>query len=523
MGINVLGRRRLGKCHRNIGLSLAGLVLFNHASVAFAQTASGGTIPWKFEPALTLTETYSDNINLSPAGQERSDWVTTISPSLVLRRKSAHLDLSFLYAPELLYYANGTNGTTVRNTLKAIAKSELVNDHLFFDADAQISQQNGSPFQTQAANTVNGSSNRAETRTLNLNPYFRSHFGSDGNYLLGYRYSRNDSDSNFLTLSNSNDYYASVSDSLGSKFRWSLNYDKQTSNYKNLNDQSTEHESVTLTYLFDSRLTLFVTGGQERNDYVTFSGESSDGSYYTAGFQWAPNPTNSLNAQHGHHYFGRTDHIDFTHRTPLTIWRAGYSNDMTSSAQQLSLPANFSTAALLDSLFVSRYPDPVARNQAISTLLQQSIQPNGQLQQFNFLTNQIYLQKRLDLSLALVGLRNTITFTFNRSQQKALSKEVIPLDIFAGSRSFRTTSFMTSWAYQMGPRTTASLSAQRTRSQALDNADESRQRIFAFVLQRQIQRNLSTSLQLRNTRQDGNFLGSGYTENAIIGSLHMQF
>lgn len=522
MGINVRGRCG-GDRRFRIGLGLAGAMLLNYGGLVFAQAQSSATAAWKFEPALTLTETYSDNINLAPAGQERSDWVTSISPSLNLQRKSSHLDLKFSYTPELLYYANASNGTNVRNSLQGTAKAEIINDQLFFDANAQISQQNVSPYQTLAADTVNGSNNRTETRTVSLGPYLRSRFGNDGSYLIGYRYTRSDSDSDVLALSNSNDFYASVSDGVGSKVKLGLDYDRQTSNYAKLNDQRTEHLSGTLSYLVDSRLTLFVTAGQERNDYVTFTGEDSGGAYYSAGIKWAPNPTTSLNAQHGKHYFGNTDQFQFTHRTAMTVWRVGYSNDQTTSVQQLLLPATFSTAVLLDNLFLSRFPDPVARNQAVASLLQQSALPNGQIQQFNFLTNQIYLQKRLDVSLALVGLRNTITFVFNKSEQRALSAETIPLDIFAGDRRFRTTSFNASWSYRLGAQTSATLTGQRTRSEALDSPDESRQRLFTLALQRQLQRNLSASLQLRNTRQDGNFLGSGYSENAIVGSLRMQF
>ena len=73
--------------------------------------AGGFHTPWRFSSGLEVDENWSDNINLAPAGSERSDFVTVISPSFHASRNSARLVANFDYNPSYLYYANRTNGS----------------------------------------------------------------------------------------------------------------------------------------------------------------------------------------------------------------------------------------------------------------------------------------------------------------------------------------------------------------------------------------------------------------------------
>ena len=130
-------------------------------SAGVAAPGNGG-IPrdvWRFTPSLGIDETYSDNINLAPAGSQVSDFVTTISPALRLTRYGARVTATFDYNPQLLYYSRGSNGVQVRNYLDAVANAALIENFLYFDAAVAITQGNVSPFGTLGDNTVNGSAN----------------------------------------------------------------------------------------------------------------------------------------------------------------------------------------------------------------------------------------------------------------------------------------------------------------------------------------------------------------------------
>jgi hypothetical protein len=125
--------------------------------------------PWRFGASISADEQYSDNINLTSTNQ-RSDLVTTITPGLVLTRSSRRLDVAFDYSPQVVYYARGSNGFQVRNTLDARLSASIIENLLYFDATSNIQQGNISPFGTQAADSVNGSNNRVESRSYSFGP-----------------------------------------------------------------------------------------------------------------------------------------------------------------------------------------------------------------------------------------------------------------------------------------------------------------------------------------------------------------
>src|SRR5215470_7341054 len=70
---------------------------------------TGPTPPWLFTPSITIAETYTDNFNLDPPGQARTDLITTISPSLSVVGHTARVNLAFTYNPQLLLFALGTS------------------------------------------------------------------------------------------------------------------------------------------------------------------------------------------------------------------------------------------------------------------------------------------------------------------------------------------------------------------------------------------------------------------------------
>src|SRR5579862_7601934 len=79
---------------------------------------------WVLTPSLGLSETYTDNVNLAPSSQARSDLVTSISPSLNIVGQSAHVNLALTYDPQLLLFALGTSSPEVQQQLLGTAHVE---------------------------------------------------------------------------------------------------------------------------------------------------------------------------------------------------------------------------------------------------------------------------------------------------------------------------------------------------------------------------------------------------------------
>lgn len=495
---------------------------------SFAQTATTAGAPrdpWRVQPSLSATEIYSDNINLAPSGSERSDLVTMISPSLRVTRLSPRLTLNLIYSPQLLYYANGTNGATVRNYLDAAANATLVRNLLYFDARGSVSQQNASPFGILAANTANGSSNRVEARTFSFGPSIRSHLGNDVTYNAGYRYSTTSSNSNVLSRRSTDQIYGLVE--TRTSFRdlgVSANFDRTNIRYGGSNTILTQTVGTTLTYVVSSTLRLLAGVGYDRNEYPSFPGRNLNGRSYFGGFDWTPSRNTRLNAQVGRRYFGKTANVAFTRRTPRTVFNVSYVRGQITSAQSYGALILNSNYALLDQFYLARIPDPVLRDQAVIATLSQSGLPTSRFGVLGFVSNQLYQQKGLNVSLALLGLRNTVTLNVYRTETQALSNLNFPLDVFNATRGFRQRGAIVSWTHRLGPRTTVTATAQKLRNESLAVTATTRQQILTATATRQIAPRTFGSVQYRNTRQDGSGLGAGsYRENSVIASVRHDF
>ena len=483
---------------------------------------------WRYSASVGVDETWSDNINLAPAGQERSEFVTTISPSFAVTRTGSRLNLQFSYAPSYLYYANGTNGASLRNSLAATANLTVIENLLFFDASTSIAQANISPFGTQAAYTVNGSTNRAETRSYSFGPTLRSRLG-DINYTLGYQFATSNSDSSAIAAGHTSSYFASAQTS--TSFRdigLGVNYNRTDQGYGGSNSISTESLSTTVTYVLQPTIHLRATAGYDRDDYPVAGQRGQSGVQYSGGFDWQPSHHTSVNVTYGHRYFGPTASISVAETTPRFSLSGSFSRDQTTSVGNGLTTTTNPNYVLIDQFLRATITDPAARAQAVTATLQQNGLPTSQFATNAFYSNQLYLSKSLSVALALIGLHNTVTFDVSRSESQGLSNLAVGFDVFNQAQRFRTTTYSANWSHPLGPRTTVNATAQKSKSEALEGSGNTQQRLLVASINRQFTKTLSGTALYRNTVQTGSgdntgFYGGNYRENAVLGSLRVNF
>jgi|GEM_PF-1738157 len=502
------------------------------AQDASAAVGGGGAPrdPWRIGYGVSVNETWSDNINLQSTGNERSDFVTSISPSISFTRLSSRLTASFNYAPQFLFYANGTNGSQLRNSLSANSRAIVVPNLLTFDAGVAISQQNISPFGTQAANTVNGSTNRAETRSYSFGPTLRSRLDRDLTYSAGYQF--------YGSGSNNSGYASSHTNVLFGQFQTSTsfrdlgfggNFNRSDQNYGGSNEIVTEQAGAQATYVVTPSFHLVGNIGYDRSRYPTTGQPDLKGPSYSGGFDWEPTHHTSFNVQVGHRYFGPTANIVLRQTTSKLALTAVYSRDQTTSNGSGLTRVQDPNYALFDQLFLPTIPDPILRAQAVAAALAQFGLPVTQYGVAGFLSNNLFVQKRAQVSLALLGLRNTVTFDVSRTESQGLSAITSGFDVFNQSSRFATTAYSANWSHRLGPRTSLAATVSKSHSQALEGIGDSRQRLFTVSMTRQFQQHLSGSLLYRNTTQTSNngnssgFYSGNYRENAVLGSLRLYY
>lgn len=289
---------------------------------------------WRFEPSVGASATYTDNVNQSENNPEDA-LILSVTPGFSLRSQgSRRVQASMNYSLTGVSRYSEDNSTDLFHNLAAVGKAELIEDFLFLDGTASISQAllslTGSP-----AEATTNNSNRATVGVYSLSPYIQKRFGTfatgQARYSTGGAIFGDNSGSDSV----SNAFTAGLSS--GPQFNdlsWGLNYSLRQLDSSATGGNSTfERTSGTLGYALTRKFRIFGTYGQEQNDYLNASG--ADGVFYSVGFGWAPSRRTSIEASIGERYFGRTYSFSGNHRTRASNWRLSYSEDVSDITERL--------------------------------------------------------------------------------------------------------------------------------------------------------------------------------------------
>lgn len=483
---------------------------------------------WKAAPSLNLKETYSDNITLAPQGSEKSDWVTQINPGISLTGTGSRLKVNASYVMQNLYYMEESSPSVTRHQLNASANAELIDKLFFLDGQAAISQQNAFLLGQQAVDNTNVTGNRTEVRTYSLSPYLRHNFSNLASSEI--RYSHNEINTGASGLSDSRTDRIQLQLNSGPAFNtlgWGMNYSNKKTANTSIQGNDRESLAGNLRYLVTPRLSLIATGGYEKNNYISI-GPKPENSFWTAGFSWAPSARTSIDASTGQRFFGKTYALNANHHTRSTAWTMGYSEDITTAQSQFVIPVTISTASFLNQLWAVQIPDPTTRQLFVDAFIQANGLPSALSESVNFLSNRIFLQKRLQASVAVTGKKNTLILSlFNTMRDAQTSQAQDSILLGSGTLALNDKTKQVggnaSWNWRIGSRTSANFGAGYTRNSAPSLGRTDNNKNFRLGMTRQFQPKLSGSLELRRNQQSSNLSVSDYQENAITASLSMKF
>lgn len=436
---------------------LAALALLTVSCSAAAQLR-----PWSVTPSIGLRGTYTDNASLV-AAPERGEFVTQISPGIRVDGRSARLTGSLNYQANLLFYARDRDQDRLANTLNASGTLEAIEDFFFVDAQGNVAQNYISPFGSRPADIFSLTDNRTETRTFSLSPYFRGRVLGDYSYELRNRNTWTSADTGGIANATTQQFTGALASPIR-LFGWAIDGSATRTSYED-DIRAEQEERLVRARLFfqpDSTLRLSVSAGREENNYLLGRQEQSY-DIYGYGVLWRPTPRTSAELNWEHRYFGSSRLVSLNHRTRLTAWNVSYSRNASNFQQELlRLPAG-NTVLLLNEIFRARIPDPVQRVNAIVDFLRLTGTPLFLTNSVAFYSQQITLQENLQASMALVGVRNSITFTVFRTQTSALSQEfsTLPNEVFlaAGDRIDQT-GFGVNASHLLTGNTSVSASAQ---------------------------------------------------------------
>lgn len=486
-------------------------------------TPGRGQRSWEIVPTLSVEETYTDNVRLRPAGSERGDWVTQVRPGVSVIGNGARARFTATYAAGILYRANEET-REIHHFLDAKGDAELVRQLLYIDARASVSQQNISLLGPQADSNVNATGNRTTVRTFLVSPYLRRDFGSDAQGELRLTYSSVDT-SAVTSSADSDSNRIDMRLASGPAFKlltWNVAYSNERVKYASGQDIDTERIAAGARRLITPNLGLTANVGYEDNNYIT-TGPALDGAFWSVGPEWTPTPRTRLAATAGRRFDQPNYSLDFSHRTRLTTWRVNYSEDVTTQRQQLLIPTNVDTAGYLDTLFLSRIPDPAARQQAVQAFITQTGLPPSLIVPLNFFTSTPFVLKRWQASFGIQGVRNTVLTNLFVETREATAGGQPGAGDFAASPDAKQTGASLVWNLRLTANAASNVSVGYTRNEFPGLSREDDLKFIRLSLTRQFQPKVSGSLTYRRLENDSNQPGAGYTENAVSASLSMRF
>jgi uncharacterized protein (PEP-CTERM system associated) len=466
-----------------------------------------------------VTETLTNNVALSKSATAQSDQITEISPGIHININGARLKTYFDYALDHVDYAQGTSASRNQNALTTFGTLEAVDNWAFIDFSGNISQQTISAFGTQSTNNTAVNANSTEVATYQLSPYVKGHLGSFANYEA--RVSRSVSSSDSASASNTASTNSVVRVSNASAFRslgWSADVSRQQVSYSAGRATEDDNYSLGLDYAVTPQVNVSVNGGQESNNYTSLDKQNYN--TRSVGVNWSPSQNTKLSAVAGKRSFGNTHNLSFEHRTALTVWRYSDSKDVLINPTQSGLGSVGSVYDVYFSQFASVEPDPVARAALVNNYLAANgINPKAVVLS-NFLTSGVSLQRRQDLSLALLGVRDTVTFFLSRTDSRRLDSITNSFDSLSSASSVFQNGFSVNYSHRLTPDYSLGVLMSQQATAGDTAAQETTLKSFNVNVTGKVGKKAAASLGLRRVVSDG---VTPYTETAVTGNLNVQF
>lgn len=489
------------------------------ANIALAQTVT-------VSPSVQTRLTWTDNVGASR--DKEADWIAEVSPGITVSRESGRFSGNLAAQLRNVAYARDTERNDSFVTLQGRGEVEAVENLLFVDVDGNISRNNRSLFSGRSSDDELSTDEDNETRTWSIGPRLELRFGESTSGSVRYRSRWLESGGSTVSDQRLEQWTAQLANPGAMKvFGWGLDYTRSRNEYgDNLGRDSTlEIGRATLFINLSPQVRLRAIAGREANDYET--GANQRGSIYGAGLDWYPSERTSFSATTEDRIFGTGYDVSFRHRAARSTWDLSYVRDFSSSLDtfsrdndQLALAETICQAFL--GLTALPPPGPILDNYdaclaslGVSRLGGTSIVSNAQ-----------FLQESFRAGLTLLGVRNTLTFSLQRSDRARLTSlaGLSAQDDFALSEKIRTTSATVSLNHRLSGLSSLTAALSRSHSEGDSASEQDTKRLTATIgLSTRLGPRTNGGLSYRHQRSDGTGASSNFTENAVIANLGMTF
>lgn len=271
---------------------------------------------WQVTPRLTLSETFTDNIELEPDGD--ADLVTEVSPGVNVSKQGGRARVELDYELQGLLFADTSSSNDINHKLFGAGQFELKPDWFYLDTLATFTQRNVSQSGRLSLDTVTGAGGLDDVGTLRISPYLAHDFGGQVEVMA--RYTRDETRFESGASDSSADG-ANLNLASGRFWRvltWSLNHNRNRVSRDSAPNASFESTQADVAYRLTDSFRLLARAGNEDNEFPS-SRQVENGSYAAGGALWRPSRFIGMEALYGDEYKTATLMLNPTRRTDVEI------------------------------------------------------------------------------------------------------------------------------------------------------------------------------------------------------------
>lgn len=493
-----------------------------------AQNTEKGTEPRQsisVSPRVVVTETWTDNVRLSTAGE--AERITEVRPGIRVDVNKARLKGFFDYALSGFAYARSTTANRSANALSSNLKLEAIDNTLFLEVSGSIAEQAASAFGSQSVDASAINPNRTEVSTYRIAPSLKGHIGIGTGATYSAQYSRSITSTGSIGASNSatNELTLHVKGDVGTqRLGWTMDFASKDAGFSAGRSTENSRALLGLVYAITPLLDVTAGAGYEAQNYTSTYQETNPVS--GMGLSWHPREATKLTAILLRHSYGNTHTLSFDHRTARTAWQ--YSNSSaTTQTPNLQGDTGATGAAGANSAydvyyaqFAATEPDPVARAQLVNSYLQTYGIAPGSSVNAGFVSASLAIQRRQQLSFALLGKRDTITVIATQSDSTRLDTLTKSTDDFATSSTVRQQGWSGNFAHRLTPDVSFGVLVSQITSGGNPGSQSTDLRNVNLSLTSKIGKKSTATIGVRKV--DSTSSDKPYSESAVTVSINLQ-
>jgi uncharacterized protein (PEP-CTERM system associated) len=424
----------------------------------------------KLDLSLESQVVASSNAARAPGG--RNDLILDLLPSVKLRGDGGRLKLDMKVGVISRTYLQGTQPNRAEPQIDVRSTAQVVEGWLTLDAHANVTRVSTDPFAARADDASDLAVNYYRQYKASIAPRLKRDLSHEWELQAQSEHGwlrNNDPDA----LVGARETTHTEESSLRVARRpVPLGVAAEVRRQRQLNDAAARDGTVlaldsarlSASYRFDASLVAGVTVGRERSAYLSRDDEDS-----IVGFnvEWMPTERTWLRGTAEKRFFGQAFDLGFVHRSPYLALSGAWSRQPGTAFTSLGMgAAGSSVAGLLDSLLITRIPNPIDRATAVNRLITERGLPTSFSRATEVVDQTPQLVQSGQVSLVLLGVRHSVALgLYSRSARELRRDGDISLGLSASD--FRQVGATLVASRRLTPTMTFSLALERSLTDGL--------------------------------------------------------